>query len=183
MFCPNCGQERTSPDTSFCSRCGFLLTGTSELILTGGASPQELVSASDTAAKARGRGVRQGMLIFLLALLLVPIMSFVSKALGLSPIVPVVTAMLAILLGVASLFRMGYALMIEGRETRRSTSTISDETRGDLAKSTTQRSLPGSQTVPVSDYGLPGTGMWRDTNDLQPASVTENTTKLLEKDE
>lgn len=43
--------------------------------------------------------------------------------------------------------------------------------------------LPPQQSVPASVYGPPQAGNWRDTNDLQPASVTESTTKLLEKDE
>src|SRR6185436_9773529 len=38
MFCPNCGQERISEATSFCSRCGYLLTGTADLLKIGGAS-------------------------------------------------------------------------------------------------------------------------------------------------
>ena len=47
----------------------------------------------------------------------------------------------------------------------------------------TQGSLPPAQSVPAGFYAAPQTGSWRDTNDLQPASVSENTTKLLEKDE
>ncbi len=43
--------------------------------------------------------------------------------------------------------------------------------------------LPPQQSIPASAYGPPGAGSWRDTNDLQPTSVTESTTKLLEKDE
>jgi hypothetical protein len=43
--------------------------------------------------------------------------------------------------------------------------------------------LPPQQSMPASVYSAPVTGSWRDTNDLQPTSVTEGTTKLLEKDE
>jgi hypothetical protein len=42
--------------------------------------------------------------------------------------------------------------------------------------------LPPQQSIPASAYVQPAAGSWRDTNDLQP-SVTEGTTKLLEKDE
>ncbi len=31
MFCPQCSQEQISEDTRFCSRCGFLMTGVSQL--------------------------------------------------------------------------------------------------------------------------------------------------------
>jgi predicted lipid-binding transport protein (Tim44 family) len=42
--------------------------------------------------------------------------------------------------------------------------------------------LPPQQSVPVSSYGPPQAGNWRDTNDLQPA-VTESTTRMLDDDE
>ena len=43
--------------------------------------------------------------------------------------------------------------------------------------------LPPQQSMPASAYSAPTAGSWRDTNDLLPTSVTEGTTKLLEKDE
>ncbi len=43
--------------------------------------------------------------------------------------------------------------------------------------------LPPQQSIPVSAYASPQPGNWRDTNDLQPGSVTESTTRLLDKDE
>ncbi len=46
-----------------------------------------------------------------------------------------------------------------------------------------QSSLPPAHSVPVGMYAAPLAGSWRDTNDLQPASVTENTTRLLDEQE
>ncbi len=46
-----------------------------------------------------------------------------------------------------------------------------------------QTALPPQQSVPASAYTTPGPGTWRDTNDLQPTSVTENTTRLLNEDD
>ena len=43
--------------------------------------------------------------------------------------------------------------------------------------------LPPQQSIPVSMYDTPRAGNWRDTNDLDPVSVTENTTKLLTKED
>jgi len=45
-----------------------------------------------------------------------------------------------------------------------------------------QAALPPQQSVPASFYAPPQAGNWRDTNDLQP-SVTESTTKLLDKED
>ena len=46
--------------------------------------------------------------------------------------------------------------------------------------------LPPAQSIPVNVYAPPpAAGHWRDTNDLAvtPGSVTDSTTKLLQKDE
>jgi hypothetical protein len=45
-----------------------------------------------------------------------------------------------------------------------------------------QAALPPQQAQPAGFYTAPGVGNWRDTNDLEPTSVTENTTRLLEND-
>ncbi len=42
-----------------------------------------------------------------------------------------------------------------------------------------QGALPPQQSIPVDAYTAPGPGSWRDTNDLQPHSVTEGTTKIF----
>ncbi|MBK8302527.1 MAG: hypothetical protein IPK98_03620 [Chloracidobacterium sp.] len=47
-----------------------------------------------------------------------------------------------------------------------------------------QYALPPQQSIPANMYNAPRpAGSWRDTNDLEPTSVTESTTRLLEKDE
>ena len=46
-----------------------------------------------------------------------------------------------------------------------------------------QGALPHAQSVPASAYIQPLAGSWRDTNDLQQTSVTENTTRLLDEQE
>lgn len=40
-------------------------------------------------------------------------------------------------------------------------------------------SLPPQQSIPVNAYAPPAAGSWRDTNELQPTSVTESTTKFF----
>lgn len=45
------------------------------------------------------------------------------------------------------------------------------------------QALPPQQSIPASVYAPPRAGTWRDTNDLDPASVTESTTRLLDKEE
>ncbi|MBA3351366.1 MAG: zinc ribbon domain-containing protein, partial [Blastocatellia bacterium] len=63
MFCPHCGQERVSEATSFCSRCGYPLIATADLLRTGGAP---LPTPTGGPRSPRSRGVRMGIFMFLL---------------------------------------------------------------------------------------------------------------------
>jgi hypothetical protein len=181
MFCPSCGQERISDETRFCSRCGFLLSGTYELLMTGGVIPQAPVGASQIAAP-RTRGLKQGLFIFLLTFLIVPIVAIISVALDLEPWgIPIS----AILLFVGGLLRMAYAQMFEsaapGGQTLEENVLGGVRTAFDRAQAAP--ALPAQTAMPAEAYVSPrAAGQWRDTNDLQPATVTENTTQLLEQD-
>lgn len=181
MFCPNCGQERNSQETSFCSRCGFLLTGTSELLLTGGVIPQ--IQSTDTVKhiSPRTRGVKQGLFIFLLTFLVVPLVAMISVALGRDRWG---IAISAVLFAVGGLLRMAYALMFES--TSPGGQTLEENVQvgsPGLLNHSSATALPPQQSIQASAYVSPPAGNWRDTNDLQPTSVTESTTKLFEKDE
>lgn len=182
MFCPNCGQERISTETSFCSRCGFLLTGTADLLRTGGIIPQLPAQPSFRTPSPRNRGLKQGLFIFLLTFLIVPLIAIISVAIGIRP--PWGVPIAAIILTMGGLLRMAYALMFESPVGGGATS---EESRTAWARNLLNRpvsqALPPQQTYPVNSYVSPATGNWRDTNDLELISVTEGTTKLLEHDE
>jgi hypothetical protein len=51
-----------------------------------------------------------------------------------------------------------------------------------LNKQPQANALPPQQSIPVDSYAPPRQANWRDTNDLEPSSVTDSTTKLLQKD-
>ncbi len=61
--------------------------------------------------------------------------------------------------------------------------TLPSSMQPSLSPGSVSAALPPQQSVPASFYAAPQAGNWRDTNDLQPTSVTENTTKLLEERE
>ncbi len=181
MFCPNCGQERLSTETSFCSRCGFLLTGAAELLQTGGTIPRTPTSGSSWMSP-RGKGVKQGLFIFLLSFLVVPIVTMLTIAIDAEPFGVVISA---VLFFVGGLLRMAYALLFESPYTG-ADATVSNAIPGAqnlFSRQKSHHSLPAQQTFPAQNYASPAGGSWRDTNDLQPSSVTERTTRLLEKDE
>lgn len=176
MFCPKCGMERQSSATSFCSRCGFLLTGTADLIELGGLLPTYTGEHEPHAPSPRSRGVKQGLFILLLSFLIVPLLALLTVMLEMrSPVLPVLALLL---LGVGGALRMVYAWMFEApalSPSRLATSELASRAGG--------HSLPESRIEPVPGYVAPTSGRWRDTNGLEPRSVTEGTTKLLENEE
>jgi hypothetical protein len=164
-------------DTNFCSRCGFLLTGTAELLATGGMS-QSMSASEAKAPTARARGLRQGLFIFLLTFLIVPIIAIMTVAVNAQPYAVVLAA---ILLFVGGLLRMAYAMLLE------STEPLAGDTAAGVPSSLGGRTaspaaLPPQRQTPASAYAPPMAGNWRDTNDLQP-NRSESATKLLNEDE
>ncbi len=181
MYCPSCGQEQVSEETRFCSRCGLLLTSIAAIMNNGGVLPQNLAARSGSKLKSlRKKGVKQGLFIFLLTFLVVPITAIIAISLRAGPF-PI--AISAVLLSVGGLLRMIYALMFEADEEL--PQTISGQNALNVSdsyfdKTNSDKALPPEQSIPVSSYMPPKQGNWRDTNDLAQPSVTEGTTKLLQ---
>ena len=165
MFCPNCGQERISEATSFCSRCGFLLKGTSELLAAGGAMP-----TLTTTGSPRSRGLKMGLFMILLTFVLAPIVGMIT-AFGFD-MDPWPVGLVVFGLGVGGLLRIVYALMFESKHVLAEGQAAHP---GFPAQPTAAELTAAPFTPPIRQ------DRWQ-TNDLAPPSVTDNTTKLLEKE-
>lgn len=179
MHCPKCGQQQISDQTRFCSRCGFLLTGIAQVVANDGIVPTP-APATFSIGSPRRRGVMQGTFIFLLSFLLVPLVAIICMALTIGP-EPV--AITAILLSVGGLLRIAYALMFESGAGAGNTleQGVMAASQNMFTAKKEAGELPPAQSIPTSVYAPPpGTGRWRETNELDtPGSVTDNTTKLL----
>lgn len=179
MHCPQCGQQQISDETRFCSRCGFLLTGIIAVMQNGGVIPGTSFSAPG-AMTPRKRGLKQGLFIFLLSFLVVPLISILTIAVRAEPFAVIISA---IILTVGGLLRMAYALMFESNSPAELASGETGLAAQQLSSRPSAAALPTADVRSASDYMSPA-GAWRDTNELQhqPSSVTDHTTKLLEKD-
>jgi len=179
MYCPQCGQQQVSDITRFCSRCGFPLDGVATLLATGGAVPTRYVQPSYKELSPRSKGVRQGALLMLSTLLLVPLVAIIGVGvLNLSGAIVGITAVTCFLGG---LLRILYALLMEEAVPPANPESIAGYP---------QPGMPHFAR-PVQNSALPpasvNTAAWRprpNTAEIyQPPSVTENTTRLLDKDE
>jgi len=182
MFCPRCGQEQTSNETRFCSRCGFLMTGVGALVANDGILEALSVSKSGKVDTPRRRGIKKGLFIFMLAFLVVPLLAILTLMVGAQEPFAVVIALILLVAG--GLLRVAYAMMFESSEpTGQSVEQAVYETAQNvLSGSRNQNALPPQQSIPTSSYMPPKQGNWRETNDLEPSSVTDPTTKLLKEE-
>jgi hypothetical protein len=129
----------------------------------------------------RSRGIKQGLFIFLLTFLIVPIIAIITVAMHAEPYVLVIAS---ILLAVGGLLRMAYARMFESEIS--GSDAASAKTSGQQFfpdRMAGVSALPSQLSEPIPSYMSPGRAGWQDTNELEPASVTEGTTRLLENDE
>jgi len=176
MYCPQCGQQQVSDVIRFCSRCGFPLDGVTEIVASGGILPVRYVQPTSKQLSPRSKGVRQGALLMLSTLLIVPLVAVVTVFFDLHGelLVPIT----AISLFVGGLLRVFYALLMED-----AIAPVNQTSDGQLEqfqiRGATPNRLPAGAAEPVSE--------WRrrpDTAEIyQPPSITENTTRLLDKDD
>ncbi len=119
-----------------------------------------------------------GIFMFLLMFVIAPIVGLIS-AFGLG-IEPWPVGVVVALLGFGGLLRIIYALMFESK-----TLTPTSQPTRELdppAKSFTTTALPPQRERPAAEYASPASGNWREPDTATPTSVTDNTTKLLEKE-
>jgi hypothetical protein len=95
-------------ETTYCSRCGFLLTAVGELLQTGGRSRFAPYTTEIRPQSPRKRGLKQGLFLFLLTFLVAPLMGMISMALDIEPFGVGIAVVVCFIGG---LLRMAYALM------------------------------------------------------------------------
>lgn len=182
MHCPQCGQLQVSEITRFCSRCGFLMDGVAQLLATGGVLTSYPATSGPLERSAKFKGVKQGMVLFLIGVLLVPIMGVFSSFTGgfLSEGFQMLAALFALICFVGGPVRMLYAALFEEGAPRIGLQP---------ANNFVQRPLAPPQHVPNRVNALPPpvnpAGGWRRPNTSELVgrpSVTENTTRLLDKE-
>lgn len=180
MYCPTCGQQQISDETRFCSRCGFLLSDVAEVVANKGISPYKTPSRLIKKDSPRKRGIKQGGMIMLVgSLLVVPIVSILYPFLQFPNVFIPVAAVISFMGG---LLRIIYAYMFEEKDELIFEQNIPNSNL--ISGKQTQNALPPQQSIPATDYAPPTAGSWHTTNDLvQPPSVTDSTTKLLQKED
>lgn len=184
MYCPTCGQRQLAENVRFCSSCGFLLTGISEVILNNGEIPGRNNQISEIFQDSpRKKGLKQGAMILLVGMLLiVPLISMLHIMTNTEPYIAAIATIISFFGGI---LRMIYAMMFESKfpMVNPQNSAVFEKNQNFIEGQQNFHALPAQQSIPVSDYISPQPGNWRTTNDLVQPSITDKTTKTLYKGE
>lgn len=178
MFCPQCGQQQLSDASRFCSRCGFQLAAVSGLLATGGRgpAPEPVFEAVPAPPSPKRKGAQFGGKLMLSGMFLGPALGLLSELIG-SPEELVIVGVIVFLAG---LFRLLYALLFEDgpyrRDLQRQPAYVPQP---QFAPPQPVSALPPPQSQPARAYAPPRP----DTAELAyRPSVTEGTTRLLERE-
>lgn len=180
MFCPQCGQQQTSGAIRFCSRCGFPLDGVIHLLGNGGMLPvYRGPDEGPMPISPRWRGVKQGGILFLSGAVIVPILGVLDSFARTSMFLDILVAFAAIICFLGGPLRMLYAGIFEEGAPK----TMQPGVRPYVPA---PQFAPPSQVASLSPPAVQPPIGWRRpiTAELnRPPSVTENTTRLLDKDD
>jgi len=182
MYCPQCGQQQAPGTVRFCSRCGFPLDGVMTLLGNGGMLPVFRDPETPQQMSARKKGVRQGAMLFLVGAILVPILGVLAGYSN-SSFPEILTALAALICFLGGPLRMLYAAVFE----EGAPNPFHNQRPYVAAPMPTPQFGPPVRNAALPPpQAQPGLG-WRQrpiTAELaNPPSVTENTTRLLDKED
>ena len=178
MFCPQCGQQQVSGIIRFCSRCGFPLDGVIQLLGNGGMLPVYRSPDEPVPVSPRRRGVKQGGILILSGIVLVSILGLFASY-GAFPEILVELAAIICFLG--GPLRMLFAALFEEGAPKPVRVYGPSASMNVPPQFAPQRQAPALQPPPVRPQSS-----WRRPNTAElanPPSVTENTTRLLDKED
>jgi len=167
MHCPQCGLQQVSGKVRFCRDCGFSLSGVKELVLPDERAAKANKTRFETA-------FNQGLVLMLISLVAAIILTLLQDAHLIPQIYVKIVAAFFVLAG---LMRMFYPYIIVKGSGHKEQETLFYEADAQIETGKLPCSLPPSHSIPVSDFSLRRV----DTAEMvQPPSVTEHTTKLLD---
>ncbi len=184
MYCPSCGQQQVSAETKFCSRCGFPLGLISEILAHGGFLPQLAELYKSKKWLTRKNGVVFSILWLIFFLLFLASLFGIADASELAGVSAVIGIFGGLMWLIGSLVFLKSSKIDNFQPSELPGAKVKNIKVNNLYE-TNQRVLPPQQSQPAQSY-VPPKNSWKapDTGELtRPGSVTEGTTKLLQKEE
>jgi hypothetical protein len=183
MHCPRCGQQQVSEVIKFCSRCGLPLVLIAEVVAHDGFLPQLAEFEKNKKRITRNLGLKISLLWFLITTFILLPLSAITDA----PEEIVVSLAILGVCGSIVMALLSWMFLTNNPKITQIQDKILNENvvPNYLSGNSVNPALPPQTTQPVSSYNSPQSGSWKapETGELIPHSVTDNTTKLLHKEE
>jgi len=166
----------------FCSRCGFPLTGVTDLLNQGGAQSAAAAPPSEQQMTPRRKGIKQGVTMMFIGAVLVPVLAVLATFTVGPSVLEILVPLTAVICFAGGLMRILYAVFFEENNAVTQPSApgnVSTAYSSELNAGARVSALPPPQSRPAADF------LQRRANTAElvpPPSVTENTTKLLDDD-
>ena len=174
MYCPNCGQQQASNEMRFCSRCGFALSGLADWLAGGRPMvtiPPEIPVEPPPPSRRR-KAIRRAAKLMFFSGVLFPLCLII--ALAEDEPGPLIIPFFVFFV---SLAWMLYARLFMDPGPTVGLRQATQPSR--LVSMPAHTPLPPASTIPIGEMRGPQVR----TNELaQPPSVTENTTRFLDKE-
>lgn len=183
MYCPRCGEQQSSGNLRFCSKCGLPLGLVSEVLSNGGTLPQLEELYQGKKFLTRKNGIFFSIFWFIL---FVPFGAAFWAVLDVEEL----SAVSAVFGVFSSLLILLFSLFFLGKPPKDSINQAIIQNNNAIpqnlsSQQTQQNVLPEQQIQAAQDFVAPTSSSWKsyDTGEfVQPGSVTEGTTKLLKKE-
>ena len=170
MYCPKCSQEQVSDEMRFCSRCGFPLTAVRELVESGSAPP---IDPGVAQLARKQKVIRRGAWMMLASLVLT---IFVGLLTSIDDDF-VVLMFFPVLCFVLGFLQVLYGVFLSDRRASRRLKQPQPVVPAQLNTPPARPELSAPRGAPVESFS----GHRVETAEMvRPASVTENTTRLLD---
>ena len=174
MYCPGCGQQQISDEMKFCSRCGLPMSGLAEWLAGGGAPAARVEEKKVSLDSPRRKGIRRGAKLMFLSGVLFLVFLAISLIVdeGALMIFPIMV------------FFVALTIMLYARLFGDTTSPISSHQAQPYGLGAMSRAgaLPPESSIPMHSPGNLAGQQVRTNELVHPPSVTEHSTKLLDKD-
>jgi hypothetical protein len=152
----------------------MLLTVVTEVVKHGGTLPQLALLDQKKKLLTKKTGVTIGILWF------VVLTMFLTSFFAILQAPEQFVALLAITGVFGSIITIIGSLILLPSSKGQTAIPINIPQTPQMMQGSQQHNLPPQREAPIGGYAAPATGSWRDTKDLQPTSVTETTTRLLD---
>ena len=175
MYCPKCSQLQISEEMRFCSRCGFALGAVRELVASENAGVETGAGAPAAERSCGQKAVRRGAWIMLASLAFTIFVGFMT-AIDDDFAVLLFLPFLGFVFGLLNVF---YGAFLADKRAQKKAAALKAHVASMMpVQQGLPAELPAARSAPIESFPK----RVATAEMVQPPSVTENTTRLLDED-